>query len=146
MVARRIGRPGPPGAPPLRVAQVLRLFAAATEPGCCTTAVLRVKALAPRPRGGLRGGTAQVRTGRREGTRESLPVYVTLNNIKQTSFITSFMLLLLTAGPLSLPLLCGIDRVLIQTTFCLLRHGPLPEPHFFQDICCSWTIRFIHPR
>ena len=63
--------------------------------------------------------------GWREGPRQSLPVYVALANTNEASRLSSSNLLLLAAGPLSLPLLLGIDRVPISSTFCLLRHDHL---------------------
>ena len=55
----------------------------------------------------------------------------TLAKINETVRLSSFMLLSLTAGPLSLRFLWGIDRVRIRATFCLLLHDPLSEPALF---------------
>ena len=94
--------------------------------------------------------------GLSEGTRQSLPVYITLANINEAVFLSSFMLLTLAASPLSLPLLWGIDRVRIRATFCLLLHDPLPEPRFFlksmlvmqifhnKGGCTRLTTKFVH--
>ena len=100
-VARSIG-----AAPAARRATVVQMQwlcagAAANESSGCTAVVMRVKALAARHRKGRRGSKAPMRAARRPAA-----VSPCLCSVR----LSSFFLLSLAAGSLTLPLLWGIDR------------------------------------
>ena len=74
-----------------------------------TAVVMRVKALAARHREGRRGGTAPMRAAR----SPAADLYLFM-----IRGLSSFILLSLAAGPVTLPLLWGIDRAYCGTTHC----------------------------